>query len=85
MKKALIIGAGISGCTTAMLLRDKGWSVTIIEKENFIGGGCRTFFYAGHPYTYGPKHFLSLHKEIFDFLNKFVHMNLILSLVHQKF
>lgn len=74
MKKALIIGAGFAGCTTAMLLKEKGWSVTIIEKEGFIGGGCRTFFHGGHPFTYGPRHFLSPYKEVFDFLNKFVPM-----------
>lgn len=74
MKKALIIGAGFTGCTVAMLLRQKGWSVTIIEKENFIGGGCRTFFYGRHPFTYGPRHFISPHKEALDFLSKFVPM-----------
>ena len=77
MKKALIVGAGFSGCTTAMLLRKKGWSVTVIEKETFIGGGCRTFFHGGHPFTYGPRHFLSPYKEAFDFLNKFVPLRLI--------
>lgn len=74
MKKALIIGAGFTGCTTAMLLKEKGWSVTIIDKEGYIGGGCRTFFHGGHPFTLGPRHFLSPYKEAFDFLNKIVPM-----------
>lgn len=72
MKKAVIIGAGFTGCTTAMLLKEKGWSVTVIEKDGFTGGGCRTFFHGGHPFTYGPRHFLSPFKEAYDFLNKFV-------------
>lgn len=72
MKKAMIIGAGFSGCTLAMLLKEKGWAVTVIEKENYIGGGVRTFFYGGHPFTYGPRHFLSPHREAYDFLNSYV-------------
>jgi UDP-galactopyranose mutase len=72
MKKALIIGAGFTGCTTAMLLKQKGWAVTVIEKDGFIGGGCRTFFHGGHPFTCGPRHFLSPFQEAFDFLNKIV-------------
>ena len=72
MKKAVIIGAGFSGCSLALFLKEKGWNVTVIEKENYIGGGCRTFVYAGHPYTYGPRHFLSPHQEAYDFLNKYV-------------
>ena len=74
MKKALIIGAGFSGCTPALLLKEKGWSVTVVEKEGFIGGGVRTFFHGGHPYTYGPRHFLSPFKEAYEFLNHYVPM-----------
>jgi UDP-galactopyranose mutase len=72
MKKAVIIGAGFSGLTLAMLLREKGWTATVIDKDRFIGGGVRTFFHGGHPYTYGPRHFLSPYKEAFDFLNNIV-------------
>lgn len=72
MKRALIIGAGFAGSTSAMLLRERGWSVTVIEEAGFTGGGCRTFFHGGHPYTYGPRHFLSPYREAHEFLNKFV-------------
>ena len=74
MKKALIIGAGFSGCMPALLLKEQGWSVTVIEKERFIGGGVRTFFHGGHPYTYGPRHFLSPYEEAYEFLNRYVPM-----------
>ncbi|MBI1916536.1 MAG: NAD(P)-binding protein [Planctomycetes bacterium] len=72
MKRAVVVGAGFAGCAYAMPLRERGWSVTVIEKAGFIGGGVRTFFHGGHPYTYGPRHFLSPYPEAFDFLNKFV-------------
>ncbi|MGL6106336.1 phytoene desaturase family protein [Romboutsia sp.] len=38
MKKALIVGAGIGGLCTAIRLLNKGYDVTIVEKENTIGG-----------------------------------------------
>ena len=72
MKSAIIIGAGISGCIPAMLLRAKGWEVTVVDKAGLIGGGVRTFFHGGHPYTFGPRHFLSPYPEAFEFLNKYV-------------
>jgi UDP-galactopyranose mutase len=74
LKKAVIIGAGISGCMPAMLLQEKGWAVTVIDKAGFTGGGLRTFFHGGHPYTFGPRHFLSPYPEAFEFLNKYVPM-----------
>lgn len=74
MKKAVIVGAGFAGCTLALLLKNKRWKVTLIDKVGFIGGGCRTFFYGGHPFTYGPRHFLSPHKEAYEFLSKYVPM-----------
>lgn len=74
MKQAVIIGAGFSGCVPALLLRQRGWSVTVIEKAGFIGGGCRTFTHGGHPFTYGPRHFVSQSQEAFDFLNRYVPM-----------
>lgn len=72
MKRALIIGAGFSGCMPALLLREKGWRVTVIDKAPFTGGGVRTFLHGGHPFTYGPRHFLSPYPEAYDFLNKYV-------------
>ncbi|WP_195251344.1 phytoene desaturase family protein [Romboutsia sp. 1001713B170207_170306_H8] len=38
MKKVIIIGAGIGGLCTAIRLLNKGYKVTILEKENRVGG-----------------------------------------------
>lgn len=38
MKQIAIIGAGISGLTTAHMLKEKGSSITIFEKESQPGG-----------------------------------------------
>jgi UDP-galactopyranose mutase len=58
MKKALIIGGGFAGCTAANILKERGFKCTILEKGTILGGGVRTFFYHGHPYTFGPHHLL---------------------------
>lgn len=44
-KKVLVIGGGVSGLTTALKLAERGFDVTIKEKELYIGGrfGTQTF------------------------------------------
>ena len=74
MKKAIVIGSGFSGCMFAMMLKEKNWDVTLIEKSNQVGGGVRTFYHGGHPYTFGPRHFLTHNKDVFNYLNKIVPM-----------
>lgn len=39
-KKILVVGAGITGATIAVLLSRAGYQVTVIEKTNFVGGAC---------------------------------------------
>lgn len=76
MKKALVIGSGFTGCMFSMMLREKGWEVTVIEKAPVTGGGVRTFYHGGHPFTYGPRHFIGPEEnyKAFEFLEKFVPM-----------
>ena len=72
MKKALIIGGGFAGCAAAHVLSLQGnWDITLIEKSSKLGAGVRTQWYGGHPYTFGPRHFLSPHEHVFEFLNKY--------------
>lgn len=70
--KALILGGGFAGCTTAYLLQRAGWDVTLVEKEPHLGGGCRTFFHAGHPFTYGPRLYYGYSAKVFEWVNSFV-------------
>lgn len=74
MVKALIIGGGMAGCCAAQLLSEQGWRVTLVESAPFLGGGCKTFLYGGHPYTYGPRHFLTKDEALFEFLDRYVPM-----------
>ncbi|MFX0042382.1 MAG: UDP-galactopyranose mutase [Candidatus Hodarchaeota archaeon] len=40
--RVLILGAGITGCTLARLMKDKDYLVSIKEKQDHIGGLCYT-------------------------------------------
>jgi UDP-galactopyranose mutase len=44
----------------------------LVESAPMLGGGVRTMWYGGHPHTFGPRHFLTPHEHIFEFLNKYV-------------
>src|SRR3546814_1348551 len=76
MKKALIIGGGFAGCAAAhqIELAGGGWDVTLVERAPFLGGGVKTHWRGGHPFTFGPRHFLTPMEELFDYLNAIVPM-----------
>jgi UDP-galactopyranose mutase len=72
-KKVLVIGGGFAGCAAAhqfLLMGD--WETFIVEKAPFLGAGVRTSFHGGHPYTFGPRHFLTRNEEIYEYLNQIV-------------
>ena len=77
INKILVIGGGFAGAASArMLSQIKSLKVTLIEKNSFLGAGVRTNFFGGHPYTFGPRHFLTHNKKVFDYLNKIIPMRL---------
>jgi UDP-galactopyranose mutase len=49
-----------------------GWDVTLVESASFLGAGVRTQWFGGHPYTFGPRHFLTPYEETFTYLNAIV-------------
>lgn len=71
MKTALIIGGGFAGCATAhQLALQGGWEVTLVEAAPVLGAGVRTQWFGGHPYTFGPRHFLTRNEAVFAFLDR---------------
>jgi UDP-galactopyranose mutase len=73
MKTALVIGGGFAGCAAAHQLQLLGgWDVTVVERAPFLGAGVRTRYYGGHPYTFGPRHFLTPWEHIYHYLNTYV-------------
>jgi|TARA_B100001540_G_scaffold170011_1_gene150237 UDP-galactopyranose mutase len=75
MKKILIIGGGFAGCVNAHALSLTGeYEITLVEKSSELGAGVRTYFWGGHPYTFGPRHFLTKDQKLYDFFNKYIPM-----------
>ncbi len=52
--KAIVIGSGFSGLSAAALLAKEGYSVTILEKNETIGGRARQFSTQGFTFDMGP-------------------------------
>src|SRR5688572_1792815 len=58
MKKICIIGGGISGLTTAFLLKRKGFAVTLFEQSEKVGGNIQTIERDGYTIEQGPNSLL---------------------------
>jgi phytoene desaturase len=55
---ALVIGAGIGGMATAARLAQRGYRVTVVEKNEQAGGRCGHLVKEGHYFDTGPTLFL---------------------------
>ena len=71
-KKVIIIGSGISCLSAACFLGREGYDVTIIEKNDSIGGRARKFHADGFTFDMGPSWYWM--PEVFEnFYNQFGH------------
>lgn len=52
--RILVLGGGVAGSSIAYFLTQKGYQVTVVEKNPGVGGLARTCYYSGHPYEFGP-------------------------------
>ena len=73
MKKALVVGCGLSGATAARLLADKGYFVTIWERRNHIGGNMYDYYdeYGIPVHKYGPHTFHTNDEDVYRFICKY--------------
>ena len=62
--KIIVIGAGISGLTTAYLLNKLGYDITVIEKKKEPGGSIETVVEKGFLFDKGPNSALETHPLI---------------------
>jgi phytoene dehydrogenase-like protein len=63
-KKAIVIGGGITGLSTASLLAREGYAVTLLEKQPEIGGRSGMWETQGFRFDTGPSWYLM--PEVFD-------------------
>jgi len=64
MTHVLIIGAGPAGLTAGYELVNKGYSVTILEQDNVVGGISRTIKHKGYRFDIGGHRFFTKNKKI---------------------
>ncbi|HEY0980238.1 MAG TPA: phytoene desaturase family protein [Candidatus Paceibacterota bacterium] len=57
-KSALIIGAGLGGLSLAAMLAKRGYAVTVIEKNESIGGRARLWQKDGYTFDMGPSWYM---------------------------
>lgn len=69
MKKIIIIGAGLGGLASAILLSRNGFDVTILEKNSHVGGKLTTFTHKGFTFDAGPT-LLLMPGVLMDFFKK---------------
>ena len=69
-KKIIVIGAGISGLTTAYLLTKKGFDVTVLEKKSEPGGSIETIIENGYLFDRGPNSALETTPVIAQLVNE---------------
>ena len=62
--RAVVIGGGIAGLATAALLAEEGWSVTLCEARDDVGGRAGSWEHDGFRFDTGPSWYLM--PEVFD-------------------
>lgn len=66
-KAVIIIGAGPSGLAAGWELSESGRPVLILEKEDGVGGLCRTFDFCGYKFDCGGHRFFTKQPEVQKF------------------
>ena len=76
MKSVIVIGSGFAGLSAASFLAKEGYDVTILEKNDQLGGRARVWEKSGFKFDMGPswywmpdvfeRYFASFGKEISD-------------------
>jgi len=75
--KIVIVGGGVAGLTLAYLLKKKGLAVTVLEREDRVGGLARSFRYEGWSIDIGPHRFHTDDKVVKDFIHEIMQDRLI--------
>jgi phytoene desaturase len=72
INEVLVIGAGIGGIAAAIKLAQKGYRVTVYEKNEIPGGRCGKMEIQGHQFDTGPTLFLmpELYRDAFAYLGE---------------
>lgn len=76
MMKAKIIGCGLSGITSAIVLKEQGYDVEIFDTRDHIGGNCYdTKINNITVHKYGAHIFHTNDDQVWNFLNRYTKFN----------
>ena len=76
MDRVAILGAGVSGLSSALLLKERGYDVTVFESTDRVGGLARSFEWHGFHCDIAPHRLFTHDDEARDELLRLVPMNL---------
>ena len=69
-KKAIVIGAGVSGLSAAWELKKRGLEVIVLEKNANVGGVVSTFSENGYKAESGTNSVMVTSQKLLDFINE---------------
>ena len=75
MERVAILGAGASGLSSAALLRERGYDVTVFEAADRVGGLARSFEWHGFHCDIAPHRLFTHDQEALDYLLRLVPMH----------
>ncbi len=67
-RSVTIIGAGVAGLTIGYQLAKRGYAVTVVERNNVVGGLGRTFHYGDFHFDVGPHRFHTENPRVSSFI-----------------
>jgi UDP-galactopyranose mutase len=76
-RRILVIGAGLSGATAAHVLAERGFAITVTERERHAGGHCHSYRDAETGimvHAHGPHILHSDSPEVWAFLQRFARL-----------
>lgn len=75
---AIVVGAGIWGCTVARRMAEAGRKVLVLEKRRAVGGNCRCEIDSEtgiEIHSYGSHIFHTHNREVWNFVRRFTEFN----------
>jgi protoporphyrinogen oxidase len=70
MPSVTVVGAGVAGLTIAYQLACRGYRITVVEKNDVVGGLARTFHYGDFHFDVGPHRFHTENPRVAAFIRE---------------
>ena len=71
-RRIVVLGAGLTGLRAGLHLAERGYDVTILERDRQVGGLAKSHAYKGYIFDHGPHGFYSRDPELLDEFRRLV-------------